>query len=436
MKKLLRKILPKKTLLFYHYLLSILATIYYKFPAKKMIIIGVTGTKGKTSTINFIWSCLNAGGFKTGIITTANIRIGEKEFLNQYHMTMPSSSIIQKMMAKMVKEKCRFCIVETTSEGIKQFRHTGIYYDIAVFTNLTPEHLPSHEGSFEKYKEMKGKMFASLLNYKKIIDGKKVEKIIIVNKDNEHFDYFLNFKADKKITYGIKNGSDFTATEIKEKLDEVEFKIKENDFKINILGKFNVYNTLPAIIISQNFKISDELINKGLNNLKIIPGRMEKIEEKQNFTVLVDYAHEKESMTGLLETANNMRKNKEEKIIILLGAEGGGRDKTKRPIMGELSAKMADFVVVSNVDPYEDNPQEILEDIAKSCEKFGKIRNENLFVIEDRRSGINKALSLAKENDLVLITGKGAEQSMIINGKKIAWDDRKVLREELKKILK
>jgi UDP-N-acetylmuramyl tripeptide synthase len=200
------------------------------------------------------------------------------------------------------------------------------------------------------------------------------------------------------------------------------------------LGKFNVYNALPAIIIGRLFGVNNDLIAKGLMNLKVIPGRMEKIDAGQDFTVLVDYAHEKESMTNALETVNGMKKP-EAKVIVLLGAEGGGRDKAKRPIMGEIAAKMADFVIVSNVDPYLDDPQQILEDIAVASEKNGKIRNQNLFVIEDRRLGIKKALSLAKTNDIVLITGKGAEQSIVIGGKRFAWDDREVVKEELKQIL-
>lgn len=433
MKKLLKKLVPEKLVLIYHYLVAIFATLYYGFPSKKMIVIGVTGTKGKTSTINFIWSCLMAGGHKTGIISTANIRIGEKEFLNKYHMTMPGRFTIQKLMAEMVKNCCQFCIVETTSEGIKQYRHAGIYYDVAVFTNLSPEHLEAHGGSFEKYKQMKTRMFSALSSHEKIIAGRKIEKIIIANKDSEHTDYFLNFRADKKITFAINNKADYVANNIQETNTGVNFEVAKVIFKIGILGKFNVYNALPAIIISHLFGISDYLILQGLLGLQTIPGRMEKIEEGQNFIVIVDYAHEKESMTNILQTANNMKKSGA-KTIILLGAEGGGRDKAKRPIMGELAAKMSDYVVVSNVDPYNDDPQKILEDIAMSAEKFGKIRNQNLFVVEDRRLGIRKALSLAKAGDVVLITGKGAEQSIVIDGKRSAWDDRQVVREELKSI--
>jgi len=431
MKKLLKKLLPEKLVLAYHYVVAIFATLYYIFPSKKMIVIGVTGTKGKTSTINFIWSCLTAGGHKTGIISTANIRIGEKEFLNKYHMTMPGRFTIQKLMAQMIKNGCKFCIVETTSEGIKQYRHIGVYYDIAVFTNLSPEHLEAHGGSFEKYKQTKAKMFAVLSSHKKIIADKKIEKIVIANKDSEYADYFLNFKADKKITFAINNKADYIANNIQETNTGVNFEVAKVIFKIGILGKFNVYNALPAIIVCRLVGVSDYLIAKGLLELQTIPGRMEKIDEKQNFTVIVDYAHEKESITNILQTANSMKKIGA-RVIILLGAEGGGRDKAKRPIMGELSGKMADYVIVSNVDPYEDDPKQILENIAVSSEKFGKIRDKNLFVIEDRRLGIRKALSLAKANDIVLITGKGAEQSIVIGGKRSSWDDRQIVREELK----
>src|SRR3989344_4798176 len=433
MKKLLKKLLPEKFVLMYHYLVVIFATLYCGFPSKKMIVIGVTGTKGKTSTINFIWSCLQAGGYKTGIISIANIRIGEKEFLNKYHMTMPGRFTIQKLMAQMIKNGCKFCIVETTSEGIKQYRHIGVYYDMAVFTNLSPEHLEAHGGSFEKYKQMKAKMFAVLSSHKKVIAGKEIEKIIIANKDSEYADHFLNFQADKKITFALKNKADYVADNIQETNTGVSFEIEKVIFKIGILGKFNVYNALPAIIVCRLVGVNNYLISKGLMELETIPGRMEKINEGQKFTVIVDYAHERESITNILETANNMKKAGA-KVIILLGAEGGGRDKAKRPIMGELSAKMADYVIVSNVDPYEDDPKQILEDIAVSSEKFGKIRDQNLFVIEDRRLGIRKALSLAKANDIVLITGKGAEQSIVIGGKRSSWDDRQVVREELKSL--
>lgn len=434
MKRLLKKFLPNWSIALYHLLLAKFAALYYGFPSRRMVVIGVTGTKGKTSTINFIWSCLTAGGHKTGIISTANIRIGEKEFLNSYHMTMPGRFVVQKLMAQMVKEGCTYCLVETTSEGIKQYRHVGVQYDMGIFTNLSPEHLQSHGGSFEKYKQAKEQMFKTLARHAKMLGGKRIEKVIIANNDSEHATDFLRHRADKKITFGVSNKADYEARNIQETDKGVRFTVTDVDFTISILGKFNAYNALPAIIVSRLVGVSDENIAKGLENLSIIPGRMEIIREGQGFTVIVDYAHEKESMTNVLHTASAL-KTEGARTIVLLGAEGGGRDKAKRPIMGELSAELADYVVVSNVDPYDDDPKEILEDIATSAEKFGKVRGQNLFVIEDRTLGIRKALTLAKDGDVVLITGKGAEQSMVVGGKNVPWDDRRVVRAELQKLL-
>ncbi len=442
MKKLLKKTTPNFVFEAYYYSLALLSSKFYSNPSEKMIVIGVVGTKGKTSTINFIWSVLMAGGQKTGIVSTANIRIGSQEFLNDYHMTMPGRFVIQKLMADMVKEGCKFCIVETTSEGIKQHRNIGINYDILVFTNLFPEHLPSHGGSFEKYKETKGKVFASLMDLrKKNIDGREVDKIIVANKDSEHADYFLQFDADKKITYAL-NGQpevaslevNYKAENIQDSISGVSFNVNNEAYNINILGKFNVYNALPAIVIAQNFNINNSEIKKGLENLEVIPGRMEIIYQGQNFTVIVDYAHEKESMTNLLQTANSIKKEGK-KVIVVLGAEGGGRDKAKRPQMGKVCGELADYVIVANVDPYDDDPKIILEDIALASENAGKIRNQNLFIIEDRKSAIAKALSLAGAEDIVLITGKGAEQSMIIGSQTIPWDDRKVVKEGITTLL-
>jgi len=435
-KSKVKKLIPESVISFYHLGLAVLAGFYYGWPSKKMVIIGITGTKGKTSAANFIWSVLNAAGYTAGLIGTANIRIGDVEMLNKYHMTMPGRFILQGLLKKMADAGCEYCIVETTSEGIKQWRHYGIFYDIAVFTNLTPEHLQSHSGDFQKYKETKGGMFKALKNGKrKVINGAEIKKTIIANYDDLHKEYFLAFPADKKITFGAAEGADFQADKIRNTKDGLEFFVGSTPYEINILGKFNIYNALPAIVIGSLFGVSDKKIQEGFKNLKNIPGRMEKIDEGQNFLVFVDYAHEKEGMNAVLETAGDLVKENNGRVIVLLGAEGGGRDKSKRPQLGEIAAKNADFVVISNVDPYEDDPKEILEDIARAAQKFGKIRNKNLFVIEGRREGIKKMLSLAVQNDVVLITGKGAEQSIIIGGKRYPWDDRVVAREELNKLL-
>lgn len=437
-KKFIKRFLPESFISHYHFALAKFADAYYFHPSRKMIIIGITGTKGKSSVANFIWSCLQTAGYKTGILSTAIIRIGESEFSNDYHMTMPGRFVLQKLLSDMQKAGCKFAIIETTSEGIKQWRHIGIDYDYVIFTNLYPEHLASHNNNFEEYKKAKGKLFAVLKQKNqppKVLDGKAILKTSIVNIDNPYSNYFLSFDADKKITYGLIPSADIQVTNIIATDTGSSFVVGDQKYQISIPGEFNVENCLPAIALCGSLNIPSSTIASGLSNLKNIPGRMEKIDGGQNFKVYVDYAHQKESMEGLLTTAQVMVRKDGGKIIVLLGAEGGGRDKSKRTSMGKLAGRLADYVIVSNVDPYDDDPKEIIEDIAKVVEAEGKIHGSNLFAIEDRRDGIRQALSLAKQNDLVLITGKGSEQSMIIGKKVIPWDDRVVVKEEIQNLM-
>ncbi|MGE5297558.1 MAG: Mur ligase family protein [Acidobacteriaceae bacterium] len=432
LKRIIRKAVPQSLISGYHYFLAQLADMYYRHPTGKMTIIGITGTKGKTSAANYVWSVLTACGYKTGLIGTANIRFGQKEIMNNFHMTMPGPLHLQKLFREMLDQGCTHVVMEATSEGMKLFRHIGIEFDAAIFTNLTPEHLPSHGGSFERYKNEKTKLFKALQSPEKTINGKRVRKTSIINADSDHANLFLSFPSSNKLTFSIREPSDFQATSLNETVTGVDFNVNSVPFHLSLLGGFNVYNALPAIALGSAFGLDQGHIQQGIADLKTIPGRMELIEAGQNFTVIVDYAHEKISMNAVLDTAKKMAK--EHKVIVLLGAEGGGRDKAKRPAMGEAAGRKADYVICSNVDPYEDDPFPIANDIAVAAESEGKVRNQNLFVILDRREGIKKALDLAQKGDIVLITGKGAEQSIVIGGKSYPWDDRDVVSEELSKV--
>lgn len=414
---------------YYHWLMAYAAAFYYRFPSRKLIVIGITGTKGKSTTVNFVWSGLTSAGLKSGLFSTANIRIGNRESPNIYHMTMPSPFIIQKFLSHAILEKCTAAIIETTSEGILQFRHKGINYDFLIFTNLTPEHIRSH-GSFENYRAAKQLIFENLSKTsRKFLNGSKIPKVIIANADSDEALNFLKFAADKKVTYGTKNNSsDIKANNVKETKSGVAFEVNGKKISLKLLGAFNVLNALPAIALGEVLKLNEKDIIKGLEDLSAIPGRME-VMQQEPFTVIVDYAHEKESLNALLNSADALKKSG--KIILLIGAEGGGRDKTKRPIMGEVGARRADYLVVSNVDPYEERPTAIIKDIADGATSCGMKVDKNLFLIEDREEGIRKAIFLAHPGDLVLITGKGSEQSMIIGKRRIPWDDRAVLRKIL-----
>ncbi|MFH1610903.1 MAG: Mur ligase family protein [Patescibacteria group bacterium] len=406
---LIKKIIPKRLFKLgqpiYHYILSKFSALIYGYPSNKMIVVGVTGTTGKSSSCYFMSQILESAGFKVGISTTTIFKVGDKEWLNDKKMTMIGRFQLQKLLKQMVKNECDIAIVETTSEGIKQFRHLGISYDILVFTNLYPEHIESH-GSFEKYKQAKGKLFKYLSKTKK----KKVEKTIIANLDDEHAEYFLNFKADKKVTYGIDKDAD----------------IKLNDLKINLLGDYNRYNVLSGVAVANVLKVKEDKIKFAVENLKPLPGRLEFIENNKGIKILVDYAFEPKAVQKLYDTIKNVEYNK---IIHILGSTGGGRDKDRRPALGKLASDNADIVIVTNEDPYDEDPMEIINQISS------EVDNNKLHKILDRREAIHKALELAKKDDLILVTGKGAEQKMCLaNGEMIDWDDRRIVREEMTKI--
>lgn len=434
--KIIKIFIPDFLISFYHLSLAYLGALLYGFPSRKMVIIGVLGTRGKTTTANFIWSILGAAGEKAGLTGTANFRIGSEERPNKYHMTMPGRFVMQKLLKEMLRAGCRYAIIETPSEGVEQWRHKGIFYDAAVLTTLYPEYMAVHNWDFERCKKMHLKVFEELHNQpRKTLNGNKIPKIIAIDFDNEDKDIFLKAYADKKITYGLRAGADLTAFSVKTENDVVSFESGGEKYELGTKGSFNVINALGAIAVTEALGIDKQFIKKGLKNLSLVPGRMEKIDIGQNFNVFIDYAHDGPSMTAVLNAAQEMKKNSG-KIIVVVGAEGGGRDKKKRPVIGKLAAEKSDYVVITNVDPYDDDPNEIIEDIARAAETAGKIRNKNLFTILDRKEGIKQALNLATDDCVVLITGKGAEQSIIVGSTKIPWDDREVTRRELVKIVK
>jgi len=430
MKKILKKILPVKLLEFYHLFLAKVACLVYGNPSDKLLVIGVTGTNGKTTTVNLIGKILEENGEKIAFTTTANFKIGDKEWLNDKKMTMLGRFFLQKFLSTAVKEKCSTVIVETSSEGVKQFRHLGINYDVVVFTNLTPEHLDSH-GGFIPYRNAKGKLFQHLIaGNKKILNNKEQAKVSVINIDSSEAEYFLSFKPDKQITFGLDNKSDFQATNVQLNPTYSTFSAGNKSWQINLPGVVNVYNALSAIATATALEINAETINRALKNYVGTPGRFEFINEKQPFQVLVDYAPEPESLKQLYET---LKLFPYQRLIHILGSCGGGRDKSRQPILGEMAGTKADIVIVTNEDPYDDDPQEIIDNVSSGAIKAGKILNENLFKILDRKQAIEKALKLAQKDDLVLLTGKGSEQFICVaNGKKIPWDDREVVREILK----
>ncbi|MFA5051344.1 MAG: UDP-N-acetylmuramoyl-L-alanyl-D-glutamate--2,6-diaminopimelate ligase [Patescibacteria group bacterium] len=439
LKSILKKIIPKELLTFYYQSLALLAAFFYNRPSQKMIVIGITGTAGKSTVVNLVGRILEKAGYQCGWATTFNFKVGSKEWINKTKMTMLGRFALQKMLQKMLKAGSKYAIIETSSEGIIQSRHLGINYDVAVFTNLSPEHIESH-GGFDKYRQAKQKLFQNLTKKYKKINGKTVKKVIVANLDDENVEHFLKFPADEKYGYTIKNleyriknlegVKIIKAENICLDLNNSRFQILNSRFQVHLAGEFNVYNSLAAICVAMSQGVSLEICQKALEEIELIPGRMEKI-ITHPFEVIVDYAHTPESLEQVYKTLKNSLIGNS-KLICVLGAAGGGRDKWKRPKLGELAEKYCDNIIITNEDPYNENPEKIIDEII-----FG-IKNKNqdkILKILDRREAIKKALNLAQEKDVVVITGKGCEQCIMgQNNTKIFWDDREVVKEEFKKI--
>jgi len=399
-KSQIKKIIPLFFLDIYHYLLSLLGALLYGFPSLKLTVIGVTGTSGKSTVVELIARILQENGLNVASLSSIKFKIKEKEWENKLKMTMPGRFKIQKFLRQAVKAGCKYAVLEVTSEGIKQYRHKFIKFDVAVFTNLTPEHIESH-GSFEKYREAKADLF------------KKTKKVHIINLDDKNALYFWEIPAEKKIGYKIK---------------EAESLLKN----LKLFGDFNLYNALAAVHVCLFLGVSLDNCKRVLEKVEGIPGRME-IVIKEPFKVVVDYAHTPDALEKVYKTIQGSdyffpTSEKQKNLICVLGACGGGRDKWKRPVLGKIAAKYCQEVIVTNEDPYDENPLEIIEQVVENIkEKARKIL--------DRREAIREALKLANNSSVVVITGKGCEPWICLaNGKKIPWDDRQVVKEEYEKI--
>lgn len=449
----------------YHFLMGYLAALYYRFPSRQLLVIGVTGTTGKTSTVYFLARLLSASGYKAGYTSTAQFNDGQREWLNDKKMTMPGRFFLQKNLRRMIKNGCRAVVVETTSQGIEQFRHRFLNYDLLLFTNLYPEHIEAH-GGFENYKQAKGKLFAHLRRCRpkylgadnKVVlkssglqktELNKIKKTIIVNGDDEYASYFLSFSAERKCVYTLDpslnthrlataDGTEvlprpefFVYEPLFSEINGSDFQLAGQRFHLPILGSYHVFNAVAALVGLIALGADLKPLAAALEEIKVLAGKMEKIDSGQPFTVLVDYAFEPKAMAALYQSLEFIP---HQRLIHILGSAGGGRDESRRPILGKMAGEKADVVIVTDEDPYDDAPQLIIDQVAIGAEHVGKIPNKNLYKVLSRREAFALAFGLAQADDLVLITGKGAEQYICgPQESKIPWDDRVVAREELKK---
>ena len=395
MKDSIKKFIPSFLLSWYHYFLAFSGAVFYCFPSRRIKVIGVTGTNGKTTVASLLAEILEEAGFKTACLSSIKFKIKGEERENALKMTMPGRFRLQKFLKQAVAADCQYAVLEVTSEGIKQHRHRFIHFEAAIFTNLSPEHIEAH-GGFENYKKAKGKLFQVTRN------------IHIINIDDENSEYFLQFPAEKKYTYGWEKG---------------DVNNKDLRLKLRLIGDFNIYNALAAMAAGLSQGIDLKICRRAVEKVGGVAGRMELVIEKP-FKVFVDYAF----TPNALKKVYRALKPENGKMICVLGACGGGRDKWKRPVLGRIAAENCQEVIVTNEDPYDENPMKIIEEVADGA-------GQGTRKILDRREAIKIALSLAKEEDTVVITGKGSEPWLVeARGKKIPWDDREIVRDEFRKL--
>jgi UDP-N-acetylmuramoyl-L-alanyl-D-glutamate--2,6-diaminopimelate ligase len=427
---LMKKLIPQSIKNIYHLFQAVFANVYFGFPSRKLKVVGVTGTNGKTTTVQMIANILEEAGFKIAVASTINFKIAKKEWVNKSKFTTLSSWDLQKFLKQAVSAGCEYMVLEVSSHSLDQNRIWGTCFDVAVVTNVTREHLDYHE-TMEEYAKAKEKLFAMISKNKKGAN--------VVNLNSEFAKNFLKYSADDKYKYGyflnnqklrIKNQGINTikAENIELGIQNTRYKIQDTKFQINLPGEFNIENALAATCVGLSQNIPLEKISAALSKIKGVPGRMERIENGRDLNIIVDYAVTPDSLEKLYDYLDGI-KREGSKIIAVFGS-CGERDRGKRPIMGEIVSKHADYCIVTNEDPYHEDPQQIIDEVFAGVEKHKK-ENENVWRILDRREAIKKALQIAKPGDVVVVTGKGAEEVMAVGDKRIPWNDPKVIREIL-----
>ena len=412
----LQRLLPRhayRTLLLpYHFVWTLGAALYYRFPARRLVVIGVTGTKGKSSVSEMMHAVLMAGGHKTALSSTIHFVVGDTARANKFKMTLPGRGFIQKFLREAVDAGCTHAVIEITSESALQYRHLCLDLDALIFTGLEKEHIESH-GSMENYLNAKLRIGKALER-----SGKR-PRSIVANADNAYGKDFLALSVENKIPFSVSDVQDLSLQPT-----SVSYTYKDTSFDVPHPGEFSVRNALSVTKLGDALGVPLPVCASGLTSLKTISGRAERIELGQPFLAVVDYAHTPDSLEALYKAYAGKRK------ICVLGNTGGGRDTWKRPEMGRIADTYCDEVILTDEDPYDENPQDIVNAMAAGMKRTPSI-------IMERRDAIALALSHAAEGDAVLITGKGTDPYIMrANGDKQVWSDAAVVREELEKLMR
>ena len=413
MKKALEK-LPfyNQAVLPYHFAQSIIAGAKNRWPGRSLRVIGITGTNGKTTTCFMVWNMLKSAGYKTGLMTTVAWGV-DKLTPELGHMTTVDAFTLNKRIREIKNAGAEFLVLEVTSHALAEFRTLGIPIEIAVFTNLTHEHLDYH-GTIANYRAAKGKLF-------------KKAKFSILNADDAASEYYEKL-SHEYTTYGIKNGEN-RAKNIKLSVSGVEYLLGDMKITTRIPGEFNVYNSLAAAVVGKKLGLSKNQIAAGIGSLSEVEGRMNIIDEGQPFTVIVDYAHAPDALEKVFDSI----KGHKGRIISVHGG-AGRRDPSTRPIRGAILARYSDVVIITEDDSRDEDPEKIAEGFIAGATKGGKTMGRDLFKEMDRKKAIKLALSLAKPDDVVLILGKGHEKTILRADGPHPFEDIKVVKSLLKEL--
>ena len=415
-KKFLPRAVINKIRPIYHYSLAFLGSVIYRNPSRQITVIAVTGTKGKSTVTELITHILEADGKTVASLSTIQFKIAGEVKRNLFKMTMPGRFFVQKFLRGAVDAGCTHAVIEMTSEGAKQYRHKFIDLDALVFTNLTPEHIESH-GSFEKYKACKLELA------KVVARSPKRPRTLVANIDDEHGADFLDYPVEQVLPYSLSDLSLYTLHK-----DSLSVIIAGTTIRVPLVGLFNVYNVLAAITLTQSFGVSLKTIEGALYELPPVKGRVEhfyssKTAPKQ-VTAIVDYAHTPDSLRQLYTAFKDQPK------VCILGNTGGGRDTWKRPTMGAIAEEFCDHIILTNEDPYDENPRAIVDAMAKGITDKNKLE-----IIMDRRTAIRTALEKSVDGGYVIISGKGTDPYIMgPNNTKQPWSDAAVVAEELVKL--
>lgn len=393
--------------------LASLAANYYHHPEKQLKIIGITGTNGKTTSTYMMKSILEEAGFKVGLIGTIANYIGEKRIPS--HRTTPESLELQQLFREMVEEKVQYCVMEVSSHSLELDRVYGIKFAEGIFTNLTRDHLDFHK-TFENYFNAKMKLFISSSN-------------TIINVDDEYGLRVQTESQGTQLTYGIEREADVTASAITMHAKGVDFALRYDSksipIQLNLPGRYNIYNALGSAAACLHQGIPLEIVQKSLRKV-LVPGRCEIVRKDQQlgYEVIIDYAHTPDGLENILKTAREFTKGR---LISVFGC-GGDRDKTKRPLMGEIGSQLSDIAVITSDNPRSEDPNLIIDDIVAG------IKENNYSIIPDRRDAIKEAMKMAQKDDVIVVAGKGHEDYQILKDKVIPFDEREVIAEIIKEL--